>query len=982
MPLPPPVEMSRAYPRLRRALTGTLALLAVAAAPAVAGQLEEPAVASPDQLPGLMLGVVLGVMVYNIFLYLSLKDRHYLNFSLGVVLPHALFQLISTQQGVVAHWPGSTAWVHTGLAASACLLAVGFVAFTLSFLDLQERLRRTAHLLQGVAAAALIWTLVTPFVAYPFNAQVALVLGLLGAAGGAVAAGISWSRGDRSARFFTVGAALLAVVMALLAVRLLGWEAAWLLHVPLLALGSAVVVVLLSLSLADRFADARIRDAQVRQQLLEQERLARHAQEEMIENLKALDGLKDQFLANTSHELRTPLHGIIGLADALLAGAAGPMPELARHNLGMIVRSGQRLTHLVNGILDFSSMDHGQVVLEPQALDLEAEVESVLALSRPLADRRGIRLRSELPADLPAVRADENRLQQILLNLVGNAIKFTPKGCVSVTATGAGDMLEISVTDTGIGIRPEECERIFGYFERATQSNTPQEGTGLGLAITRRLVELHGGRIWVESTVGLGSRFAFTLPVTAERAARATTPLSPPTALSVLPTLDEEECSSDLEGMVPRLTSGRPWRVLAVDDNAVNLTLIQHQLAAHGIAVTAVDSARGALARLEQDRGFDLVLLDVMMPELTGYEVCERIRKSYSASELPVVLVTARTQVADLVRGFEAGANDYLTKPFTRAELLARIRTHIELARTNKAYARFVPREFLRLLGKERIEDVEQGDQVQRHMAVLFADIRGFTSLSEELTPRENFNFINSFLSRMGPIIRKHGGFIDKFMGDGLMAIFPGDGADALRAAVGMNDELHRYNGHRANCGYRPIRIGIGVHYGSIMLGTVGEQERMDGTVISSAVNLAARLEDLTKHFRVPVIVSGDILDLLGEGQDPARRHLGRVLLKGKHQAVDVYDVFEGEQLERRSLKVATRPRFEEGVRQYAAGEPEAAARAFRAVLARDPEDQAAAYYVERCVTLAAIGLPESWDGSLVLPGAIPSGTRGGGEGR
>jgi two-component system sensor histidine kinase ChiS len=977
MPAPNPDNPGPHAPRLPcRVFAGLLLPIAAIPTTALAGALaEERPVASPDQLPDLLLGVVLGVMVYNLFLYLSLRDRHYLHFALGVVLPHALFQLITTQQAVVARWPGSTAWIHTGLAASTCLLMVGFITFVLGFLDLHERLRRTAHGLQGVAATALIWALATPFVAFPLNAQVAVVLGLGGAGGGAVAAGISWSRGDRSARFFTAGASMLALVMALLAFHLLGPEREGLLRTPLFALGSAVVVVLLSLALADRFADARIQDAQTRQKLLEQERLARGAQEEMIENLKALDGLKDQFLANTSHELRTPLHGIIGLADALLAGAAGPMPELARHNLGMIVRSGQRLTHLVNGILDFSRMNHGHVVIEPQALDLAAEVESVLALSRPLADRRGLFLHSEVPADLPAVRADENRLQQILLNLVGNAIKFTPQGGVTVSAAVHGDMLEIGVTDTGIGIRREECERIFGYFEQAAHSATAQEGTGLGLAITRRLVELHGGQIRVESTVGLGSRFTFTLPMTSERPARAEEPAVAQPARDALDSLDEEEHSSDFEGMVPEFAGRQQWRVLAVDDNAVNLTLVQHQLAAHGIAVTAVGSARGALELLHRDRSFDLVLLDVMMPELTGYEVCERIRESYGASELPVVLVTARTQVADLVRGFEAGANDYLTKPFTRAELLARIRSHIELARTNKAYARFVPREFLRLLGKDRIEDVEQGDQVQRPMAVLFADIRGFTSLSEELTPRENFNFINSYLSRMGPVIRRHGGFIDKFMGDGLMAIFPGDGADAIRAAVEMNEELHRYNGHRAKCGYRPIQIGVGVHHGSIMLGTVGEQERMDGTVISSAVNLAARLEDLTKHFRVPVIASGDVLDLLRDGPDLARRHLGRVLLKGKHQAVDVYDVFEGDQLERRSLKTATRARFEEGVRLYAAGEPEAAARAFRAVLARDPQDHAAAYYVERCTTLSALGLPESWDGSLVLPGAVVGGS-------
>jgi signal transduction histidine kinase/class 3 adenylate cyclase len=928
--------------------------------------------ALPAYLPVLLLGVVLGLMVYNLFLYISLRDRFYLNFSLGVVMPHALFQLVVTQQGLVEGLGGGAAWAHTGLAAITAVLAVCFIAFTLGFLQLAERLPRLHQWMQGTAMAALAWAVLTPFVGYPFNAQLSMILGLVAASGATFAGGLLYSRGDRTARFFTAGAAMLALVMLTLAVHLLGWDIRWVFATPLLSLGSTGVVVLLSLCLTDRFAVARLQDSGVREQLILREEEARKAQEEMISNLKALDELKDQFLANTSHELRTPLHGIIGLADSLLAGAAGALPERAEQSLGMIVRSGQRLTHLVNGILDFSRMNHGQVKLDLQAVDLRSEVEAVLALSRPLADSRSVKLRDLVPEDLPAVRADENRLQQILLNLVGNAIKFTPAGSVTIEAARDGDWLAVSVLDTGIGIRQEEADRIFGYFEQALRGrDSAQEGAGLGLAITRRLVELHGGEISLESRVGQGSRFTFTLPITSER----------PSALPGERSLHEGrmvdlESPSESES-IPLLVDtrtpvGGEWRVLAVDDNAINLAVIQNHLAAHGIAVTTASSGQAALARIEREKTFDLVLLDVMMPEMTGYELTERIRREHSASELPVVLITARTQVADLVKGFEAGANDYLTKPFSRSELLARIRTHIELSRTNKAYARFVPREFLRLLGKDRIEDVIRGDQVQRDMSVLFADIRGFTTISENMSPRENFNFINSYLGRMGPIIRENSGFIDKYMGDGMMAIFPDNGADALRAAVGMNRELYRYNGHRAKCGYAPIGLGIGIHFGSIMLGTVGEQERMDGTVISSDVNLASRLESLTKQFRVPVIASGDVLDLLKDGHGMAARRLGRVLLKGKHRAVDAYDVFEGELMERRARKLATRDLFEQGVAQFSAGELARAERSFRTVRARDPEDHAARFYEDRCSHLLQFGTPDGWDGTLDVTGGHP----------
>jgi two-component system sensor histidine kinase ChiS len=956
-----------------RVLPWALLLLSPAAWATDISTATEPLVGG-QHLPVLLLGLVLGLMVYNLFLYVALKDRFYLNFALGVIMPHALFQLVITQERAVEGWTGDSAWAQVGLAAATSLLTVCFLAFSMGFLRLGERLPRTHTWLQGTAVGALAWAALTPFVGHPFNAQLAMALGLVAAIGVSWAGVVLWSRGDRAARFLAAGSIALVLVLATLAAHQLGWDLRWIFATPLLSVGSTTVVALLSLALTDRFAEGRQEDAAVRQKLLEQEQMARKAQEEMISNLKALDELKDQFLANTSHELRTPLHGMIGLADSLLAGAAGALPERAEQSLAMIVRSGQRLTHLVNGILDFSRMSHGQVVLELQAVDLRSEVEAVLALSRPLADRRGIELRDLVLEDLPAVRADENRLQQILLNLVGNAIKFTPAGSVTVEAERLDDWIAISVTDTGIGIRQEEAERIFGYFEQALRGrDAAQEGAGLGLAITRRLVELHGGEISLDSTPGKGSRFTFTLPVTMERPSAL--PGEPPVAEDRMLELE----ASSGEESVPVLAEirtpvGGEWRVLAVDDNAINLAVIQNHLAAHGISVTTASSGQAALARIDRERNFDLVLLDVMMPEMTGYELCERIRAEHSASELPVVLITARTQVADLVKGFEAGANDYLTKPFSRSELLARIRTHIELSRTNKAYARFVPHEFLRLLGKERIEDVERGDQVQRRMSVLFADIRGFTTISENMSPRENFNFINSYLGRMGPIIRESGGFIDKYMGDGIMAIFPEDGADALRAAIGMNRELYRYNGHRANCGYRPIGLGIGIHFGNIMLGTVGEQERMDGTVISSDVNLASRLESLTKHFRVPVICSGDVLSLLGSREKIAHRHLGRVLLKGKHRAVDAYDVFEGEQLERRSRKLATRATFEQAVEAFSQGELARAERGFRAVRGRDPEDYAARYYEERCAQLLQFGTPEGWDGTLDVTGGGPGG--------
>jgi signal transduction histidine kinase len=232
------------------------------------------------------------------------------------------------------------------------------------------------------------------------------------------------------------------------------------------------------------------------------------------ERLRQVDKLKDDFLANTSHELRTPLHGIIGLAESSVADASVKLSERMRLNLGMIIASGKRLSSLVNDILDFSKLKTQHLAIQKKPLDVRVLVDLVLKFSAPLLAGKKLILKNEIPPDLPPVEGDENRLQQILHNLVGNAIKFTESGEVKISAAQRNGMVEIAVADTGIGISKDKQQDIFKSFEQVDASISREYGgTGLGLAITKSLVELHGGKIWVESEVGKGSTFIFTLPV-------------------------------------------------------------------------------------------------------------------------------------------------------------------------------------------------------------------------------------------------------------------------------------------------------------------------------------------------------------------------------------------------------------------------------------------------------------------------------------
>lgn len=265
------------------------------------------------------------------------------------------------------------------------------------------------------------------------------------------------------------------------------------------------------------------------------------------------------------------------------------------------------------------------------------------------------------------------------------------------------------------------------------------------------------------------------------------------------------------------------------------------------------------------------------------------------------------------------------------------------------AYGRFVPHQFLNLLGYESIIDVNLGDQVQEEMSVLFADIRDFTTLSETMTPQENFNFINAYLSRMEPAITSNNGFIDKYIGDAIMALFSDFADDAVKAGIAMLHILTNYNQDRQRVGYVPIQIGIGINSGSLMLGTVGGKSRMDSTVISDAVNLASRIEGLTKDYSVPLLISQQTLDRLRNPDDYAIRMVDKVQVKGKSQYVVVYEVFDADPPEIKSAKRANLPVYTEAMLLCERKQFREAGKLFEECLRTNPSDQVARIYLKRC---------------------------------
>lgn len=277
-----------------------------------------------------------------------------------------------------------------------------------------------------------------------------------------------------------------------------------------------------------------------------------------------------------------------------------------------------------------------------------------------------------------------------------------------------------------------------------------------------------------------------------------------------------------------------------------------------------------------------------------------------------------------------------------------------KLTHTNQSYQRFVPEKLLSLLNKEDITKIELGEQTQADMPVLFSDIRSFTELSETMNPEENFNFLNSYLRRMGPIIRSNSGFIDKYLGDGIMALFPGGNENALTAAIEMLKELKEYNMQRENMGYRSIRIGIGLHRGSLMLGTIGESERMDATVISDSVNTASRIENLTKTFGCSILISGEFFELIEEKDNYDYRILGKVKVRGKKKITDLIEIFSEDEENLKEAKKTYLSDFNSGVRAFLEKEYEKAFNHFLTIVQNVPDDNAANYYYKKCTEMLA----------------------------
>ncbi|WP_293132384.1 adenylate/guanylate cyclase domain-containing protein [Microcoleus sp. bin38.metabat.b11b12b14.051] len=423
--------------------------------------------------------------------------------------------------------------------------------------------------------------------------------------------------------------------------------------------------------------------------------------------------------------------------------------------------------------------------------------------------------------------------------------------------------------------------------------------------------------------------------------------------------------------------------IICVDDEKTILKSLKTELKEALGNTYQIEIAEGGQDALELiaellENGYEipLIISDYVMPDMKGDELL-RLVHEISPKTLKVMLTGQATieAVGNAIK--QAKLYRYIGKPWQTQDLqltvteavhsysqdkklaeqnaeLRKMNQELEFAlsqqlQLTEAAKRFVPNEFVSLLSHDSLSDVRLGDSVEKEMSILFSDIRDFTALSESLTPQENFNFINCYLSRMEPSIIENHGFIDKYIGDAIMALFAHTADNAVTAGISMLHSLYEYNQHLISCSSPPIKIGLGINTGSLMLGTVGSTNRMDSTVIGDAVNLASRVESLTKSYGVAMLITQNTFLGLSNPASYAIRNIGCIRVKGKSDLVTIYEVFDADIPELKEGKLATLPVFIEALYNYAAAKHQEAAKLFADCIRKNPLDKVAQNYLQRC---------------------------------
>src|SRR5699024_10534244 len=397
--------------------------------------------------------------------------------------------------------------------------------------------------------------------------------------------------------------------------------------------------------------------------------------EQQAKRLAKADKEKDLFLANISHELKNPLHSILNMSSAVLNREEHQLHEESKTDLEMVLSVSRRMSMLVNDLLELSMLDNRKPKLFIEETSLPGVVEGTIHMNAYLLEGKDVTIINKVSDDFPYVLVDENRLTQILYNLIHNAVKFTERGSITIEAYEDGNSAHIHVIDTGVGIDKSVINELFTPYR---QGEVPYQvsdagGLGLGLYIAKQLIEHMSGEMDVESTVNKGTTFTFSIPLANESTITESKPLISNLERDAIMRdvhRDEHILQPTEQTLKGTLTHERTSKIIVIDDDPINLHVIESVLLNEPYDIATALSGKEALQLLAKD-DYDLIISDVMMPHMSGFELTKRVRSRFTMSELPILLITSRDRINDIKHGFDVGANDYVTKPIDTVELKA-----------------------------------------------------------------------------------------------------------------------------------------------------------------------------------------------------------------------------------------------------------------------------------------------------------------------
>jgi signal transduction histidine kinase/class 3 adenylate cyclase len=618
------------------------------------------------------------------------------------------------------------------------------------------------------------------------------------------------------------------------------------------------------------------------------ERAARQELEASHRKLLELDRLKGEFFANVSHELRTPLTLTLGAFKTLLKLATEPV---CRDPIQTGLRNTSRVLFLINELLDLAKYDSGRRQLSKRCIDFTILVRSV---SANFESSQKSRVHLKGMNEPIAVEVDPAQMKKVLYNLLANAFKFSDpdQGQVWMRLSAKPDSVELEIEDNGIGIPREQLGLIFDRFTQVEGSATRRyEGSGIGLALVKEIVMLHDGTVTVESEVGQGTTFTVRLPrgcITPDNLVEVE---QDDMLLPVFPDTAEESRTV----LTASASDARPL-ILVADDNADMRRYLERVLCTHYRIVLAKDGAEA----LDQARTFrpELILTDVMMPRMSGPDLLKAVRADKDLRSTPLIFITARAGTEARVESLDAGADDYLAKPFEENELLARVNSLIR-ARTQERQltelqkekmARFLPRHLAEMIVSGEREDFLRGHRTE--ITVVFVDLRGFTAFSDTADPEDLMTVLRQYQTEIGPLITQYNGTLERFSGDAIMVFFndpvpvQNHAEQAVRMAIAVRNRIAELQVQWRRRGI-DLGVGLGGATGYATLGVIGFEGRKDYAAIGPVTNLAARLCSEAKDGQI--LVSGRLLQLV----EPLVRAepLGDLALKGFHRPIPTFNI-------------------------------------------------------------------------------------------